>query len=433
MKGYRGLFPPVLVVLLLLSMYVASDNNKKKEAEYEGYLKAARECVAYGIIVDAEVHYQEALDMRPSAELYVEVMNMYIGVEDYYAAQEVGEDILDKYNEDVKVHETLATAYMLDGDYDDFLELHARCKDNNIKSSLIDKYFDDIQYNIEYAGAFLEVGCYSGGRCPAKTEFGWGYVTNKGKKKIDYIYDYAGEFGSGIAPVKTKDGEWYFVDTEGNKKKVLNKIDNVQAIGNVASDIIPVFDGSTWSFYDMEQNLLCGGYDDASSMGNGLAAVKNGELWSIINSSGEKITEQLYTDVIMDDKNVVFRGCYFAQVDGLYYMFNDKGEKITEQGFKNARVFNDTGSYAAVQISHKWGFIDINGNIVIEAKYDDARSFSKDLAAVKVDEKWGYIDLNNELVIENTYQDAKDFNEGGNAMVLVGDRWQLIKLLKYNY
>ncbi len=435
MKNYRGLFPPLLIVLLLLSMYVASDNNKKEDAKYQGHLDKARELVSYGIIVDAEVEYQEALSMRPSAELYIEYINMYISIGDYYTAQDIGEDIIDDYNEDVKVYEVLSTAYMLDENFDEFLELHARYKDANLHSELIEAYVESIEYNLEYVGGFLDVGAYSGGRCAAQTDRGWGYTTNKGKKAIDYKYDYVGTFGGGIAPVKTKDGEWYFIDTEGNKKKVLNKISNIEMIGTVASDTIPVFDGTTWSYYDMEQNLLSGDYYAASAMGNGLAAVQKeaGGKWFIININGELITEEAYQDVIMDDKGMIFRGCYFGKVDGKYYMYNDKGERIIEDGFSDAKLFNDAASYAAVKVNNKWGFIDVNGNMFIEPQYDDARSFSMDLAAVLVDTEWGYIDLNNELVIDNIYQGAKDFNEGGNAMVLVGDRWQLIKLLKYNY
>ncbi|MBE5944450.1 MAG: WG repeat-containing protein [Lachnospiraceae bacterium] len=433
MKNYRNLFPPVLIILMVLSVYMASNNNIKAKKEYEDMLAKARECVEYGIIVDADVYYQEALSLKPSSELYVEYMNMYIDAEEYYDAQKIGKSIIDTYNDSVNVYETLSKAYYYDKDYDDFIELYVRYQDEGLFSQTMEDLYASIEYNITYFGSFLEVGTYSGGRCAVKTESGWGYVSDVGKKKIPYEYEWVGDFGNDIAPVLTKSGEMFFIDIDGNKKKVLNKIENVVAIGNVAQNIIPVYDGSTWSFYDMDQNFICGGYEEVSSMGNGYAAVKTNGKWQMINSSGEPITDELYEDIKIDDRGVAFRGCYFGKVEGFYYMYDENGERIVEQPFQDAKVFQDTEGYAAILLYNKWGFVNLEGEIVIEPEYDDARSFRKELAAVKIDGMWGYIDYEQNLVIDNIYTDARDFNDSGNAMVLVGDTWQLIKLLKYNY
>ncbi len=49
---------------------------------------------------------------------------------------------------------------------------------------------------------------------------------------------------------------------------------------------------------------------------------------------------------------------------------------------------------------------------IIEPQYEDASSFSDDLAAVKQGGKWGYIDRDNKMVIAPKYDYAGDFNEG---------------------
>ena len=46
----------------------------------------------------------------------------------------------------------------------------------------------------------------------------------------------------------------------------------------------------------------------------------------------------------------------------------------------------------------KWGYIDKNGNVVIDFIYDDANSFSEELASVEKDGKYGYIDKEGNVV-----------------------------------
>ncbi len=82
----------------------------------------------------------------------------------------------------------------------------------------------------------------------------------------------------------------------------------------------------------------------------------------------------------------------------------------------------------------KWGYKDPRGNVVVEPKYDKARSFSCGLAAVNVGAerelsgppmktggKWGYIDASGAVVIPIKYDFGQDFSEDL-AQVWVGTR-----------
>ena len=73
------------------------------------------------------------------------------------------------------------------------------------------------------------------------------------------------------------------------------------------------------------------------------------------------------------------------------------------------------------------GFADMDGNIVIEPQYDDARPFSGGLAPVKKGTAWGYITLENQMVIEDTFMDARSFYKGV-APVREGNQWSAIRL-----
>ncbi|PKP15271.1 MAG: hypothetical protein CVU07_10675, partial [Bacteroidetes bacterium HGW-Bacteroidetes-23] len=65
----------------------------------------------------------------------------------------------------------------------------------------------------------------------------------------------------------------------------------------------------------------------------------------------------------------------------------------------------------------KMGFIDLNGNWVIEPKYEKVRAFSKSLAPVLEGKKWGYINTKGEFVVQPMYDDAEVFSADGLAAV----------------
>lgn len=73
---------------------------------------------------------------------------------------------------------------------------------------------------------------------------------------------------------------------------------------------------------------------------------------------------------------------------------NSKGETIITPQYKDGYQF--TEGLAAVQVlnkglrdSPKWGYIDINGNLVIESKYSSASTFRESKAIVEFREMKG--------------------------------------------
>lgn len=66
----------------------------------------------------------------------------------------------------------------------------------------------------------------------------------------------------------------------------------------------------------------------------------------------------------------------------------------------------------AAKKDRKWGFIDKEGNKIINFEYDDYKKFSEGLAAVEKDNKWGFIDENGNIIIDFQYSLAQEFSEG---------------------
>ena len=91
-------------------------------------------------------------------------------------------------------------------------------------------------------------------------------------------------------------------------------------------------------------------------------------------------------------------------------------------------VITDDG-IIAFKKNDKWGFVDTTGKVVVEAKFDNAKSFSNGLAAVCQGEKWGFADQDGTVVIDCQFFDADYFNSKRNCLVksTPGD-WQMIAL-----
>ena len=77
---------------------------------------------------------------------------------------------------------------------------------------------------------------------------------------------------------------------------------------------------------------------------------------------------------------------------------------------------------AAVEVDGLWGFIDKNGEMVIEPRFRAVGIFSEGLAAFVIDASgWGYMDTSGNVVIKPQFDGANPFDESGRALVRIGD------------
>lgn len=119
--------------------------------------------------------------------------------------------------------------------------------------------------------------------------------------------------------------------------------------------------------------------------------------------------------------------------DNLYGMINGQGEMIIEAKYENIRNFSN--GFAAVCKDNKWGYIDQNGKQVIDYLYSSARDFSiHGLVAVKLSGdggSWGLMRKNGQLINrenDNKYYFIDEFNPEGYAVVGTRRGYEIIDI-----
>ena len=433
MKNYKLLVPIVLVVLFLGSIYMLSDIKKTEQNKYDQILFTARDYREKDIQIDAEEYYMQAASLRPTVELYVEIGQFYWETEQVKNAMDWGAGITKTFPKEPLGYEFLMDIYNQQEDYIACFRLAETFRKRQLKSEKVDAILSALEYEYYFNGEFHGVAAYSEGLCPIQIDGKWGYADDVGDRIISATYQYAGPFSEGMAPITDREGNCYFIDYSGNKKHVVLGVSDIKQLGPMESGLFSLYDGQKWHFYNTDHQKVFGDYDAVSAMANGIAAVKTGSSWQLVNHAGEDLSGSTYAAVAADEKGVVYRDERLFVSDGTSWrMIDYSGNIIGNDTYEDVRVFADT-TYAAVKKNGKWGFVDKTGAEVIAPQFEDARSFVNGMAAVQKDGLWGYINPEGNIVIDAQFENALDFNSAGGAFVFMEGEWNLLRLYKYNY
>ncbi len=434
MKKYRPIVPIALVVLLVLSWYTLISGAVSKNTQYEEFLATARDFAGKKIAKYAVENYRKALEIEDSVEIRQEVADFYKSIEKHEERLVWCEQFITDFPTAPEAYDSLLDAYIIDKAYArvfDVLEVAAK---RSVDSEFIRETRSQLKYltTLDY-DTFDDVGVFSQNVGPVLNDKAlWGYISHSGSKVTKFEYTVAGSFtSSGFAPVVSKDGEAFFIDKDGEQVTEIDE--RFSRFGPMVGEVFPA-EAKDGKYYlvNRDNEVLSEPYEYLSAVNSGVAIAKSGGQWIKIDQSGAPIAGQAYVEVILDDREFFNRNeRYFAKESDLFALYNLEGEVVGGERFDDAKLFTDKG-YAAVKKNGKWGFINTDGNFVIEPAYDDARSFSNDLAAVKIGDKWGFIDPEGKLVIEALYDDTKDFSAKGTCFVKFETKWRLLMLYRLN-
>jgi len=240
-----------------------------------------------------------------------------------------------------------------------------------------------------------------------KKERKWGFIDKEGKQVVECQYDKVEDFYEGVAFVY-KRGEWGLIDTDGRALAECQYDEK----GKFHEGLAPVIKKGKCGFLDKEgKNVIECKYDLVGNFSNGLAAVVEDKRLCLINKEANIIF------------NTEFKGVTFFKFFDEFLSGPDIIKIIVLNKYGDLQLFEDAEKVSIdidlIPVENKdkkWGFIDREGNVVIDFQFDKALYFSEGAAAVekKVEKKkrWGFIDRGGRVLIDFQFEKARSFSEG---------------------
>lgn len=187
----------------------------------------------------------------------------------------------------------------------------------------------------------------------------YGVINQEGKQLIEEKYNYIEYLYDNYFIVSNENGKLGIIDDKENIKIEINN-DSLQKIQDT----------------DLIQTTLTG--------------TKTTQIYS---KAMEKICEMQNATVEVEDDDIKI----YNESEIKY--FSKEGKEL-----KNTQVYSNNKLCVKVE-DKKYGFVDMDGNLVVDYQYDKAYEFnSYGFAAVKKDGKWGAINEQGEEVIAPTYE-----------------------------
>lgn len=235
----------------------------------------------------------------------------------------------------------------------------------------------------------------------------YGFIDKSGREVIQCKYDWVTDFDrqTNLAVVRIEEGEdgyqeEFLIDKYGNqqsdkaynvslydgvivsdisrKEKLIKSIKTGKQIFLKNASIINVH--NEVCSYIVDGKLVCFNISNPN-----VRKSFKGKVWMIDSSSDNRIGVEL------ENPNINTK-------DGNAGYINTECTIAIPFSFRRVSCFNDGLAAVIPNGKDKWGFIDINGNLIIDCVYDEYASFHDGFASVVKKGKWTIIDrMGNEL------------------------------------
>lgn len=280
---------------------------------------------------------------------------------------------------------------------------------------IVNYEYEDIQYNV-LSDVFIiqRNGKYGATTREGKTilypeyssVYTGGIYINAVKDNVIEIFDLQGnKIETDInSKIKTENSNYYITIDKNNIYKVVDADENV-IINNdynymeyLPGDYFIVARDSKNGVVDINgKSVIELKYDSISRINetNILQAETNKSI-ELYNLNMKKITTMSNATIkeVKDDKEYIL---LFSEND---FKYLDKDGNI----LKAQELFKENNLFAK-NVNGKWGFVDKNGNLKVQNKYEVVTDFNKyGFAGIKKDGKWGVIDQEGHIVQEPIYE-----------------------------
>ena len=419
----------IIAILLLWIVGIGNlKNNGESKDRAKHYMDIGNEQLDLGAYGTAIKAYDMVLSLDPTIDNFLYMGDIYYRIGKIEKYKSLLSALIKKYPLEPIGYEKYAEYYSEIDDKENCLQVARQALNNDIKTEkLLELYYNSAYTYWFVGGEYEEASPFFQGYAAVKFSNKMRLVNDNVKINESIVYDFVSYYTGEMVAIQNEDGSAYFVDMRG--EKYLDSPKSYQKVWAYNEGVAVAVHNNKYTYINNVFKELSEEYDYATSFIDGMAAVKKGNQWSIINSAREEIGSGVYSDILVDEYNFCSKfGVVFAKVDDFYYLINKNGKKVGEHKFEDAKPFFED-SITAVKLNGKWGFINKEGVLIIEPEYEDAQPFGNGLGAVKIDGKWGFVNKSNRLLIENEFEDVKCFSKNKKAPVKVEGLWRYIQIL----
>ena len=252
----------------------------------------------------------------------------------------------------------------------------------------------------------------------------YGVINTKGAELIKPEYNYiSGDayytsekkyaLSGYILGITTSDGYRYGYMNCKRKKLLNTEYNEIIRLGGIGSEntdkdvfLVAKKDGQ-YGLVKNKKIMIDFRYQSIDYSGvNNLFIVTRSKKTGVYNSEGKKVMATKYDEVQVHENYI-----YTKQNNEEAY-YNLLGNRIDKSTIKEeepkdenqSESVEQTGKLIPKEKNGKWGFVDKNGNIVLDYKYEDATQLNEyGFAGIKQNGKWGSIDENGNIVVEPIY------------------------------
>ncbi|MGL1889184.1 MAG: WG repeat-containing protein [Reichenbachiella sp.] len=238
---------------------------------------------------------------------------------------------------------------------------------------------------------------------PVKWNGLWGYLNHKGETALSMKYDSVSRFNRQLAQVD-------FVGF----KSLINQFGKV--IGQTYYDSIYINNDNTVIVKSNSRTDLLNSkgipifqtYNQLTNHELGyLEWTQEGKV-GLVSKTGQIIFEPELDSIspIIDHQYLLLKKDGKLALSNLYgslqFSFTSRYQEITDISEENV----------GVKINDKWGFVNLNQQLVIANRYDSIQSFHEGMCAVQINGKWGFVNHTERLIVQPNLDKVSPFDHG---------------------
>lgn len=438
MKKSNVVLSVVLILLVLVGWGAQFLNIAKTNAQYNAYLQQANQYSEAGLYQKAVQSYESAFQIKDNhsvRNLWIDAYSKAFSDKAVTLNSYVGalETMCDIYEKETVHWETLIRVQLDNGRIDNAHDTYLKFKKAGLSSTVIDEYKNTIIYQFRInRKPYEQVVRNSTGYYTVKDSQGWGIIRPNGETVYNCVYEYISPYNANYDAL--------FVSEKGQRiadaKAVVQAKINIEytKTGAWVDGLLPVCDSdANWYYLNCVKNEKAhGSYTKASNYTDGIAAVCKGNEWILVDTDGNSLNIKKFSDIkLHGNGDYQYGGIMIAAENGEYGIYNAKGERISELHAKDMDVYMGGPIAYCDNATGKWGMVSHTGDVVITPSYEEAKSYSNNLAAISNGEMWGFINQSGELVIDYQFHYADYFTDKGLCAVSTAGHDYVFIQLKY--